>query len=74
MLLEFAGRVKVGRKPELLQRALSLIDKGCPTSIVVKINDLNRWVLLVYLLLIYFYILTNVIPGLKTHRLSLTRY
>lgn len=42
MLLEFAGRVKVGRKPELLQRALSLIDKGCPTSIVVKINDLNR--------------------------------
>lgn len=43
-LLEFAGRLKAGRKQELLDRALSLIDKGCPTSIVVKINDLNRLV------------------------------
>lgn len=42
VLLGFAGRNKSGRKHELQQRALSLLEKGCSTPIQIKIKELYR--------------------------------
>ncbi|KAI0228262.1 E3 SUMO-protein ligase PIAS2 [Lamellibrachia satsuma] len=42
VLLGFAGRNKSGRKTELLQRSLHLIEKGCSTPIQIKIRELYK--------------------------------
>ncbi|XP_074649733.1 E3 SUMO-protein ligase PIAS2-like [Tubulanus polymorphus] len=42
VLLGFAGRNKTGRKQDLLQRALLLIQKGCSTPVQIKIRELYR--------------------------------
>ena len=42
VLLGFAGRNKSGRKQELLQRALQLVERGCSTPIQIKIRELYR--------------------------------
>ena len=42
VLLGFAGRNKSGRKHELLQRALTLLQKGCSTPVQIKIRELYR--------------------------------
>lgn len=42
VLLGFAGRNKSGRKHELQQRALTLLEKGCSTPIQIKIKELYR--------------------------------
>ncbi|KAL8606902.1 hypothetical protein ACOMHN_048698 [Nucella lapillus] len=43
VLLGYAGRNKGGRKQELLQRALLLVQKGgCSTSVQIKIRELYR--------------------------------
>lgn len=42
VLLGFAGRNKSGRKQELLNRALQLIDKGTSTPIQIKVRELYR--------------------------------
>ena len=45
VLLGYAGRNKSGRKQELLQRALLLVQKGCSTPVQIKIRELYRYVL-----------------------------
>ncbi|XP_046354826.1 E3 SUMO-protein ligase PIAS2-like isoform X4 [Haliotis rufescens] len=42
VLLGFAGRNKSGRKQELLQRALQLVQKGCTMPVQIKIRELYR--------------------------------
>ncbi|KAK6179146.1 hypothetical protein SNE40_011567 [Patella caerulea] len=42
VLLGFAGRNKSGRKQELLQRALQLVQKGCGLQVQIKIRELYR--------------------------------
>ncbi|BFZ01890.1 hypothetical protein BsWGS_04929 [Bradybaena similaris] len=42
VLLGFAGRNKSGRKQELTQRALALVQKGCSVPVQIKIRDLYR--------------------------------
>ncbi|KAK7116027.1 E3 SUMO-protein ligase PIAS2-like isoform X1 [Littorina saxatilis] len=42
VLLGYAGRNKSGRKQELLQRALLLVQKGCSTPVQIKIRELYR--------------------------------
>ncbi|KAK7506322.1 hypothetical protein BaRGS_00002434 [Batillaria attramentaria] len=42
VLLGFAGRNKSGRKQELLQRALLLVQKGCSMPVQIKIRELYR--------------------------------
>ncbi|KAK2175977.1 hypothetical protein NP493_692g05011 [Ridgeia piscesae] len=42
VLLGFAGRNKSGRKTELLQRCLHLVEKGCSTPIQIKIRELYK--------------------------------
>ncbi|XP_076443846.1 E3 SUMO-protein ligase PIAS2-like isoform X2 [Babylonia areolata] len=42
VLLGYAGRNKGGRKQELLQRALVLVQKGCSTPVQIKIRELYR--------------------------------
>ncbi|CAH1796045.1 unnamed protein product, partial [Owenia fusiformis] len=42
VLLGFAGRNKTGKKQELLQRALQLVQKGCSTPVQIKIRELYR--------------------------------
>jgi len=41
-LLTFAQRSKYGRKSELLERSLSLVGDGCPSSIAFKVHQLAR--------------------------------
>lgn len=43
VLLGFAGRNKSGRKQELTQRALALVQKGCSLPVQIKIRDLYRY-------------------------------
>ena len=50
-LLVFARRNKNGRKQELYERALALVDGGCPDSIAYKIHDLARWIFYFLILL-----------------------
>ena len=45
VLLGYAGRNKSGRKQELLQRALLLVQKGCSTPVQIKIRELYRYIL-----------------------------
>ncbi|BFY97270.1 hypothetical protein BsWGS_00309 [Bradybaena similaris] len=42
VLLGFAGRNKSGRKQELTQRALALVQKGCSLPVQIKIRELYR--------------------------------
>ncbi|XP_012935664.1 E3 SUMO-protein ligase PIAS2 isoform X3 [Aplysia californica] len=42
VLLGFAGRNKSGRKQELTQRALGLVQKGCSLPVQIKIRELYR--------------------------------
>uniref|UniRef100_A0A0B7A676 Protein inhibitor of activated STAT n=1 Tax=Arion vulgaris TaxID=1028688 RepID=A0A0B7A676_9EUPU len=42
VLLGFAGRNKSGRKQELTQRALSLVQKACSLPVQIKIRELYR--------------------------------
>ena len=42
VLLGFAGRNKSGRKQELTQRALALVQKGCALPVQIKIRELYR--------------------------------
>ncbi|CAL1544479.1 unnamed protein product [Lymnaea stagnalis] len=42
VLLGFAGRNKSGRKQELTQRALALVQKGCSLPVQLKIRELYR--------------------------------
>ncbi|KAL5005508.1 hypothetical protein ScPMuIL_018964 [Solemya velum] len=42
VLLGYAGRNKSGRKGELIQRALQLVQKGCSMPIQIKIRELYR--------------------------------
>ena len=45
VLLGFAGRNKSGRKQELLQRALQLVQKGTTMPVQIKIRELYRYVM-----------------------------
>ncbi|KAL8618667.1 hypothetical protein ACOMHN_048843 [Nucella lapillus] len=45
VLLGYAGRNKSGRKQELLERALVLVQKGCSASVQMKIRELYRIIL-----------------------------
>ncbi|CAG5124745.1 unnamed protein product [Candidula unifasciata] len=42
VLLGFAGRNKSGRKQELTQRALALVQKGCSLQVQIKVRELYR--------------------------------
>jgi hypothetical protein len=42
VLLGYAGRNKTGRKTELVQRALQLVQKGASVPIQIKIRELYK--------------------------------
>ncbi|XP_055885401.1 E3 SUMO-protein ligase PIAS2-like isoform X3 [Biomphalaria glabrata] len=42
VLLGFAGRNKSGRKQELTQRAIALVEKGCSLPVQIKIREMYR--------------------------------
>ena len=43
VLLGFAGRNKSGRKQDLTQRALGLVQKNCSLPVQAKIKELYRY-------------------------------
>ena len=42
VLLGYAGRSKFGKKPELLERALALLDKGAALPLQIKVRELHK--------------------------------
>ena len=49
VLLGYAGRNKGGRKQELLQRSLMLVEKGSSPPVQLKIRELYRCVSFFYI-------------------------
>ena len=42
MLLSYAGQSKYGRKSDVYQRTMALLDRDCPLSIRMKIHELFK--------------------------------
>lgn len=43
LLLQYAGRCKAGKKYEMMNRAIALVERGCSTPIQIKIRELHRY-------------------------------